>query len=66
VKKSSTRHEEKLFDANELEGVVQLHRLLANQQNNWEATESLIKLLKRTPTNQAFLDQVMQRMKATV
>jgi transcription termination factor Rho len=66
VKKSSTRHEEKLFNASELDGVVQLHRLLANQQNNWEATESLIKLLKRTPTNRAFLDQVMQRMKATV
>lgn len=66
VKRSSTRHEEKLFDSNELEGVVQLHRLLANQQNSWEATESLIKLLKRTPTNQSFLDQVMQRMKATV
>lgn len=66
VKRSSTRHEEKLFDREELEGVIQLHRLLANQQNNWEATESLIKLLKRTPTNRAFLDQVMQRMKATV
>lgn len=66
VKRSSTRHEEKLFEASELEGVIQLHRLLANQQNNWEATESLIKLLKRTPTNRMFLDSVVQRMKATV
>ncbi len=65
VKRSSTRHEEKLFAKEELEGVIQLHRLLANQQNAWEATESLIKLLKRTPTNQAFLDGVIQRVKTT-
>lgn len=65
VRRSSTRHEEKLFHKDELEGVIQLHRLLANQQNSWEATESLIKLLKRTPTNQAFLDSVVQRMKPT-
>ncbi|MBX3118696.1 MAG: transcription termination factor Rho [Fimbriimonadaceae bacterium] len=66
VKRSSTRHEERLFAPNELEGVIQLHRLLANQQNAWEATDSLIKLLKRTPTNTVFLESVMQRMKATV
>ncbi len=66
VKRSSTRHEEKLFHKDELEGVVQLHRLLANQQNSWEATESLIKLLKRTPHNRAFLEGVVQRVKATV
>ncbi|BBO24206.1 MAG: transcription termination factor Rho [Armatimonadetes bacterium] len=66
VKRSSTRHEEKLFRADELEGVVQLHRLLANQQNSWEATDSLIKLLKRTPKNAVFLESVVQRMKATV
>lgn len=63
VKRSSTRHEEKLFDPQALEGVVQLHRLLANQQNTVEATESLIKLLKRTPNNSAFLDSVLQRMR---
>lgn len=66
VKRSSTRHEEKLFDPGDMEGVVQLHRLLANQQNSWEATEQLIKLLRRTPTNKTFLDWVTQRMKATV
>jgi transcription termination factor Rho len=65
VKRSSTRHEELLFKKDELEGVVQLHRLLANQQNNVEATDSLIKLLKRTPTNAAFLDGVIARTKAT-
>jgi len=66
VKRSSTRHEELLFKKDELEGVVQLHRLLANQQNSVEATESLIKLLKRTPTNSSFLESVIARTKATV
>ncbi len=66
VKRSSTRHEEKLFAADQLEGVVQLHRLLANQEKSVEATEQLIKLLKRSPTNAMFLDQVVQRMRATV
>jgi transcription termination factor Rho len=66
VKRSSTRHEEALFDAEQLEGVVQLHRLLANQANSVEATESLIKLLKRTPNNAAFLDSVVQKTRATV
>jgi transcription termination factor Rho len=66
VKRSSTRHEELLFKKEELEGVVQLHRLLANQQNSVEATDSLIKLLKRTPTNAAFLEGVIARTKASV
>jgi transcription termination factor Rho len=66
VKRSSTRHEELLFRKDELEGVVQLHRLLANQEKSYEATESLIKLLKRTPTNSSFLESVIARTKATV
>ncbi len=66
VKRSSTRHEELLFKKDELEGVVQLHRLLANQQNSVEATESLIKLLNRTPANTYFLESVVARTKATV
>ncbi|GMV89262.1 MAG: transcription termination factor Rho [Chthonomonas sp.] len=66
VRRSSTRHEELLFKKDELEGVVQLHRLLANQENSVEATEALIKLLKRTPTNSAFLDSVVQKTRATV
>lgn len=63
VKRSSTRHEEKLFEPGALEGVVQLHRLLANQKDTVEATDSLIKLLKRTPNNAAFLDSVLQKMR---
>jgi len=66
VKRSSTRHEERLFKKEELEGVVQLHRLLANQDKVFEATDSLIKLLKRTPNNQAFIESVIARTKATV
>ena len=66
VKRSSTRHEEKLFNKDELEGVIQLHRMVANQQNSVDATDQLIKLLKRTPTNSIFLDQVIQRTRATV
>ena len=66
VKRSSTRHEEKLFNKDELEGVIQLHRMVANQNNAVEATEQLIKLLKRTPNNDSFLDQVIQRTRATV
>lgn len=66
VKRSSTRHEEKLFAKDELEAVIQLHRIIANQQNSVDATDQLIKLLKKTPTNTAFLDQVIQRTRATV
>jgi transcription termination factor Rho len=66
VKRSSTRHEEKLFAPHELEGVVQLHRMVANQTHSWEATDQLIKLLKKTPSNAAFIDQVIQRTRATV
>ncbi len=66
VKRSSTRHEEKLFKKEELEAVIQLHRIIANQQNAVDATDQLIKLLKKTPSNAAFLDQVIQRTRATV
>lgn len=66
VKRSSTRHEEKLFDREQLEAVVQLHRMVANHQNSVEATEQLIKLLKKTPSNTSFLEQVVHRTRATV
>lgn len=66
VKRSSTRHEEKLFNNGEFEGIVQLHRLLANQEKTFEATDSLIKLLKRTATNAAFVESVVARTRATV
>lgn len=66
IKKSSTRHEEKLFEKGQLEAVIQLHRLLANQENTAEATESLIKLLKKTPNNNAFLEQVVSKTRSSL
>jgi transcription termination factor Rho len=65
VRRSSTRHEELLFSKEELEGIVQLRRLMAKEQS-LEATEQLIKLLKRTPTNNMFLESVVARTKASV
>lgn len=66
VRRSSTRHEELLFTKEEMEGVVQLRRLMAKEQNSVEATEQFIKLIKRTPTNNIFLESVVARTKATV
>ncbi len=66
VKRSSTRHEERLFDSGSFEGVVQLHRMLANSKDAVEATDQLIKLLRRTPTNRAFLEGVIQKTRAMV
>ncbi len=66
VKRSSTRHEEKLFAADELDAVVQLHRMVANQQNAVDATDQLIKLLKRTPCNAAFMESVVAKTRAMV
>ncbi len=66
VRRSSTRHEEALFTAETLEAVYQLHRMLANTKDTVDATESLIKLLKRTPNNEAFLASVIAKTRATV
>ena len=66
VRMSSTRHEESLFEPEEFEAVVQLHRMLAKSDDPVEATDSLIKLLKRTPTNKEFLATIAARSKATV
>ena len=66
VRRSSTRHEELLFPKDVYEGVVQLRRLMAKEKDSIEATEQIIKLLKRTPNNAAFVESVMARMRATV
>ncbi|MBL8066654.1 MAG: transcription termination factor Rho [Chthonomonadaceae bacterium] len=66
VRASSTRHEEALFDKHALEGVYHLHRMLANTEKAYEATDQLIKLLKRTPTNAAFIESVIAKTRATV
>jgi transcription termination factor Rho len=66
VRRSSTRQEHLLFNKEMYDGIVQLHRLLANQSDHVEATDSLIKLLKRTPSNEAFLAGVVEKTRATV
>lgn len=66
VRRSSTRHEEALFAPDALEAVYHLHRMLANSKDTIDATESLIKLLKRTPNNEAFLAGVIAKTRATV
>ncbi|AIE87978.1 transcription termination factor Rho [Fimbriimonas ginsengisoli] len=66
VRRSSTRHEELLFRKEDLDGIVQLRRLMAKEQSSIDATEGLIKLLKRTPSNAVFLESVIARTKATV
>ncbi|MBS1723917.1 MAG: transcription termination factor Rho [Armatimonadetes bacterium] len=66
VRASSTRHEEALFDKSQLEAVYQLHRILANSKDSVEATDQLIKLLKRMPNNAAFLESVIAKTRATV
>lgn len=66
VRKSSTRHEESLFGPEALEAVYQLHRMLANSKDTVDATESLIKLLKRTPNNDSFLAGVIAKTRTTV
>ncbi|MCH7905162.1 MAG: transcription termination factor Rho [Armatimonadetes bacterium] len=66
VRRSGTRHEENLFDPEQLEAVVQLHRMLAKSQDAIEATESLNKLLRRTPNNAVFIETIIARSKTTV
>lgn len=66
VRSSSTRHEEQLLEKGQLEAVYHLHRILANSKDTVEATDQLIKLLKRMPNNAAFLESVIAKTRATV
>ncbi|OWU65669.1 MAG: transcription termination factor Rho [Armatimonadetes bacterium Cent15-Ar3] len=66
VRRSSTRQEQLLFNPGIYQGVVQLRRLMAKEQNSMEATEQFIKLIKRTPNNAAFIESVIQRTSAAV
>lgn len=66
VRSSSTRHEEALFKPEHHKAVIHLHRLLANAKDTVDATDSLIKLLKRTPSNESFLEGVIAKTTATV
>ena len=54
--RSGTRREEKLLSQRELEGIWSVRKLLSGKQDN--ATELLIDMMARTPTNQDFLTKL--------
>ncbi len=64
VKRSGTRHEERLYDSESLKGIWQLRRLLANQDDPVQATEQLIRLLQRTKSNDEFIQEVVERTRS--
>ncbi len=65
IKRSGTRHEELLYTPQELKGVWILRRAYASL-DTMEATEELIKWLKRTKNNEEFLSTVVERIKHTL
>ncbi|MBC7327473.1 transcription termination factor Rho [bacterium] len=65
IKRSGTRHEELLYTEQELKGVWILRRAYASMDTA-EATEELIKWLRRTKSNEEFLTSVVERLKATL
>ncbi|MBP8951678.1 MAG: transcription termination factor Rho [Armatimonadetes bacterium] len=54
IQKSNTRHQELLFNDDEMQNVWQLRRAL-NVMDTTDATETLLQGLRRTKTNQEFL-----------
>lgn len=64
VKRSGTRHDELLYDADTLSRVWQLHRLLA-ALDTVEATELLIDRLRHTKSNAEFLKLVDKTIKSS-
>ncbi|MFH1295453.1 MAG: transcription termination factor Rho [bacterium] len=63
IKASSTRHEEKLYDAKTLEAVYRLRRMV-DLLDDRQATELVISRLKKTKTNQEFLETLHQAQAA--
>ena len=57
IGKSGTRHEERLFEADWLEGITMLRRSLVSL-SPVEAMEQLIRTLERFPTNVEFLQKI--------
>lgn len=53
MNKSGTRREDLLLNAEELEGVYAVRKMLSNN-NNQETAEQLIGMLEKTSDNQAF------------
>jgi transcription termination factor Rho len=54
--RSGTRREEKLLSQRELEGIWSVRKLLSGKQDN--ATELLIDMMAKTPSNDAFLTKL--------
>ncbi len=54
--RSGTRREEKLLSQKELEGIWSVRKLLSGKQDN--ATELLIDMMAKTPSNDAFLTKL--------
>lgn len=57
IKRSGTRHEEKLYSPEELEAIWKLRRAIAGQELE-NAVEEVIKFLARTKDNTEFLEQI--------
>jgi len=57
IKRSGTRHEEKLYTPEELEAIWKLRRAIAGQELE-NAVEEVIKFLARTKDNSEFLEQI--------
>jgi transcription termination factor Rho len=65
IKRSGTRHEELLYTERELKSVWILRRAYASLDTA-EATEELIKWLKRTKSNEEFISTVVERLRSTL
>lgn len=65
IKRSGTRHEELLYTEKELKSVWILRRAYASLDTA-EATEELIKWLRRTKTNDEFFSTVVERLRSTL
>jgi len=57
IKRSGTRHEEKLYTPEELEAIWKLRRAIAGQELE-NAVEEVYKVLARTKDNSEFLEQI--------
>lgn len=65
IKRSGTRHEELLYTEKELKSVWILRRAYASLDTA-EATEELIKWLRRTRSNDEFFSTVVERLRSTL
>lgn len=60
IKKSQTRHEELLFSKDVLDGIYKLRRMV-DALNEGEATELVLNRLRKTKTNEEFLETLHER-----